>query len=181
MKKMMLSALIFIAGVTNGAIFELPLECEGEYGLGDTWTTTFDLGVGFTEISNVYIDWAGELTAFQGMPVPIASQFVASLYESDPQDYFSRAYVAGGVATYPNPKPFDLQSVFTDDDWTLLLDGQSSIEIWFGDTPHPTGSGGAAGTGSLNSATLVIEGTVVPEPITLALFGFGFLFIRKRN
>lgn len=180
MRMMMLSILMFIAGMANGAILELPLECEGEYGSGDTWTTNFDLGVEFTEISDVYVDWSGEITASKDMYVIVAHQFVASLYEYEPHDYFSRASVRGGVATYPDPEPFDLSSAFTDEDWTLLLDGQSSIQIWFGDTPH-AGSGGTEGTGTLNSATLVIEGTVVPEPASILLLLGGVAVMNKRN
>ena len=180
MRKIVLSIFLLIAGVTNCAIIEFPLECEGEFRYGDTWTTYFDLGVEFTEISNVYLDWAGEITASQDMFVLVANQFVASLYESDPHAYFSRAYVAGGVETFPDPEPFAQQSEFTDEEWTLLLDGQSSIQIWFGDTPH-AGAGSVGGIGNLDSARFVIEGIVVPEPVTLAVFGVGFLFIRKRT
>lgn len=180
MRKMMLSILLLTVGVAKGAIIEFPLNCEGEYIYGDTWTADVDFGVEFAEISNVYIDWSGEITASQDMFVLVAYQFVASLYEFDPHDYFSQASVRGGVATYPDPEPFSLPSTFTDEDWTLLLDGQSSIQIWFGDTPH-AGSGGAGGSGTLNQSKLIVEGVVVPEPTTVLLLSCGLFWIRKKH
>jgi len=162
-------------------IIELPFECEGDYLFHETWTASFDVGVEFAEISNVYLDWSGEITAFQGMRGIYASQFVASLYESDPYNYYARAYVAGGVPTYPNPEPFDLASQLDADDWIKLLDGQSNIEIWFGDTIHPLDSVVSAGTGRLDSAILVIEGTVIPEPATLFLLALGAILVRRKR
>ena len=177
---LLLCFFIGYAYTANAVIIELPLECEGEYGFHDTWITAFDLGVEFTEISSIYIDWSGEITAFQGMYGIYASQFVASLYESEPHNYFARAYMAGGTTTYPNSEPFDLQSQFTDD-WTMLLDGQSNIKIWFGDTIHPLGSVVSAGTGRLDSATLIIEGTIIPEPVTVSLLALGIVLLRRRR
>lgn len=41
------------------------LGCQPVYDFESTyWTTDFDLGVTFIEISNVYIDWAGEMKPF---------------------------------------------------------------------------------------------------------------------
>jgi hypothetical protein len=179
--------LLFVFISVGGAytaqaiIIELPLECEGEYGFYDTWTADFDLGVEFIEISSVCMDWSGEITASQGMWNLIAFQFVASLYESDPHDYYARTYVAGGKTTYPNPEPFDLLSQFEDEDWIMLLDGQSNIEIWFGDTIHLLDSVTSAGTGSLDSATLVIEGTIIPEPATLSLLALGAILAGRKK
>lgn len=108
--------------------------------------------------------------------------FVATLYELDHHDYFGRAYVQGGAATYPDPTLFDLQSSFTAEDWADLLDGQSTIEIWFGVTSHPLGLGsGEPGTGQLSSATLIVEGTVIPEPATFVLTVIGIFCVRKKH
>ena len=178
----LVAVILFIhATPSQAAIFEVPLACEGEYILSDTWNTDFNLGTAFTEITNVYISWSGEITASQDWLFVVAYQFVASLYELNPHDYYSRAYVMGGVDTYPDAEPFNLESVFDNDDWSLLLDGQSSIEISFWDTIHPLGSDGNDGTGTLNPATLVIEGNVVPEPGTVLLFGLGGLLLRRRG
>ena len=58
------AAVLLGAGVAGADIVELPLACEGVYDFNQPyWTTDFDLGVTFTEISNVYIDWSGEITS----------------------------------------------------------------------------------------------------------------------
>lgn len=166
-------------------IVELLLSCEGQYGLEQLWATEFDLGITFTEISNAYIDWSGTITAEligADPPFPINGQFVARLYESDPHDYMGAAFVRAGVATYPDPEPFDLQSSFINWSWSMLLDGQGRIEIWFGgiarpeiwDTVEPP-------SGMLDSATLVFNGTPVPEPATVILFALGGLMLRRRG
>ncbi len=184
MRKVILLMIVVIlfmhAMPAQSAIIEVPLACDGEYVLSDTWTTDFNLDTSFTDITNVYISWSGDITASQGMLGVVPNQFVASLYELDPHDYFSRAYVMGGVDSYPDAKPFDLDSVFGDDDWSLLLDGQCSIEIWFGGTFQPLGSGGNDGTGTLSPATLVIEGNIVPEPASILLVSLGILLLRRR-
>jgi hypothetical protein len=55
------------AGMANATIVQLDLfdlGCPTEFNWDNSyWRTDFDLGVTFTEISNVYIDWSGEITA----------------------------------------------------------------------------------------------------------------------
>ena len=183
----MLAAISFaMSSLANGEIvtYELPAAFEREYNYDDpTSSMAFDLGVSFTEISDVHIDWTGEIVGKETLNAGIIDyQFIATLYESDPYDYFARAYVQGGAGTYPNPEPFELQSSFTSADWAALLDGRSSIEIWFGATSHPLDSGsGLPGTGQLGSATLIVEGTVIPEPCSIFFLAIGSLVIRRVN
>ena len=54
----------------TAAIVELPLDCAGTYDPDNQyWTTDFDLGVTFTEIFHVYIDWSGGNCGFGASPV----------------------------------------------------------------------------------------------------------------
>ncbi len=56
--------VLVLAAGTFGDVVELPLNCAGFYDVNTpAWTMDFDLGVTFSEISNVYIDWSGLVTA----------------------------------------------------------------------------------------------------------------------
>jgi len=152
--------------VVNATVFELPLACEGQYTVEQTWTTDFDFGITFTEISNIYIDWSGSITAefvedlVSGNRFPIDAQFVADLYDLDTHDFCGGAYVQTGAATYPNPEPFGLQSAFYDYGWSKLLNGKGTIEIGFWGIYRPATLVTIEDpNGELTSATLVFEGT----------------------
>jgi len=181
--------------MARGDIVELDLfslGCPAEYDFkSPSWTTDFDLGVTFTEISHVYIDWSGEITAELVAPCgsppdtpahPLDGLFVATLYEPDPHDYFGRAYAQAGQATSPDPEPFELRSAFTDEGWSVLLDGRGAIEIslhiisrplYLCTVEYPCGQ--------LDSATLVLEGTVIPEPATILLLAIGIAGIQAKH
>jgi len=154
----------------NADFFEIPLACEGEYTLEQTWTTDFDLGVTFTEISNIYIDWSGSIRAefvenlVTGDRFPMDAQFIADLYDLVTNNFYCRASLQTGAATYPNPEPFDLQSTFSNGGWSMLLDGQGTIEIGFWGVFRPgTYITIEEPNGELASATLVIEGITFIE------------------
>jgi hypothetical protein len=152
------------------------------------WRVDFDLGVTFTEITNIYINWSGtitaELVAPFGLPdktKPIDALFVATLYEADPHDYFGRTSVQKGQTTYPTPDPFSIQSMFTDEDWSALLDGRSNIEIGLYGIFRPADLITVEYPHSqLDLAILVVEGTTVPEPSSLLLLALGAFGIRTK-
>jgi len=184
-----ISVLVVLLSITgaDADIVELPLGAEGRYDVDSgSWEMDFDLGVTFAEISNVYIDWSGTITAelvgiigFPDRGGPLDAQFVAILYELDPHNYFARAEVQGGVATYPDPDPFALQSAFTNEGWSTFLDGRGSVSIQVVQLARPA----VAYTieypsGQLDSATLVFEGTLVPEPMSILLLTLGIVIVR---
>jgi hypothetical protein len=174
-----------LARIAEADIVELSLSCEGQYDSGQSWTAEFDLGVTFTEISNVYIDWSGKITAElvgADPPFPIDAQFVAKLYEFAPYDYLGNAYIRTGAFMYPDPEPFDLRSTFTNEGWAMLLDGKGSIEIWFGGIMRPEYLGTLEPpSGLLESVTLVFDGVPIPEPVTILSLGLGFLILRRKK
>jgi len=169
----------------------LTLGCPQEYSwVTPNWSSSFDMDVTFIEINNVYIDWSGEITAELVVPCgsppetptqPLDGLFMATLYETEPHDYFGRAYVQGGAATSPVPEPFLLRSEFTEFDWSSLLDGEANIEIglcgvirllYLCTVKHPEGK--------IDSATLVIEG-IIPEPCAVSLLAYGGLVLLRKT
>lgn len=61
-----------------------------------------------------------------------------------------------------------------------LLDGQGRISIRYEIPIMLDGGYLEQGVVDLNEATLIIEGAVIPEPITLSLLTLGMLRLRKR-
>ena len=181
---------IMLAVVTGawGDVIELPLNCAGTYDINTSaWTYNFDLGVTFSEVSHVYIDWSGGITGgtaiyLNGSPNPVPVNGTLEAYIDMP---LQTVWISGGAVTYPNPEPFDVQSAFRlgfNGNWNNLLDGQGNITINY---PQPMTIPEVFpvdyGSAVLNDATLVVEGTVVPEPSTFVLLGFGLAQIIRRK
>ncbi|MFA6186064.1 MAG: hypothetical protein WC770_02470 [Phycisphaerae bacterium] len=160
------------------------------------WQINFDLGVTFTEISHIYIDWSGGITAgLAQMYSPFTFQPVG---EPFPVDVGIEAYLGrnphariadfyGGQTTYPTSEPFNSLSEFAIDGattWSDLLDGTGTI--WIGYTEPIFIYGGVVEHGSivLNSATIMVDGTVIPEPVTFTIIAIGLpvfrVFLRRK-
>jgi hypothetical protein len=179
-----------VAGITRADTVELPLNCAGTYDVNTPpWTTDFDLGVTFSEISHVYIDWSGEMTAgldeWMGNYNVAMVGFDAVLLGAYPN--IQVASIRGGVSTYPAPAPFDVQTEFwlwEPGIWDNLLDGKDTIRIDFISFAGviPEANVISLGSALLNDSTLVVEGTIIPEPATILLFGLnGFLLSRTQK
>ncbi len=181
-----ISVLVVLFGITgaDADIVELPLAAEGRYDVNSPhWEMDFDLGVTFTEISYVYIDWSGKIMAGlavdpmrpgpQPFPLDVG---ISSYLGANPWARLAAVY--GGEATYPEPEGFDLQSEFGlpgANIWSDLLDGQGTIEIGHAVLGGPYLAYVEFGFVVLNEATLVVEGTPVPEPATIIFLALGVL------
>ncbi|HEW78397.1 MAG TPA: PEP-CTERM sorting domain-containing protein [Phycisphaerales bacterium] len=173
-----------ISPLAEADIVELPLAAEGLYDFNQPyWTTDFDLGVTFTEISNVYIDWSGGITgglaiyySDRDAPFPMNVGIYAAM------GYLRITAVWGGEATYPDPEPFDSLSEIPPGTsvWSDLLDGQGTIGIQYTEAIMLYGKYVEHGSVVLNDATLVVDGTVVPEPATLLLLVLGITGLRAK-
>jgi len=91
----------------------------------------------------------------------------------------------GGETTYPDPEPFTVQSnfiLFSFGSWESLLDGKGPLALSYSEKWFATWGGAyiEPGSISLTNATLVLEGTVIPEPATLLLTAIGVIFLRRR-
>jgi hypothetical protein len=187
-----ISALVLLLGITgaDAAIVELPLACEGWYDVNTPdWEMNFDLGVTFTDISHVYIDWSGEIMAGLAVdpmrpgPQPFPLDVGISAYlGANPWPRLAAVY--GGEATYPEPEGFVFQSEFGlpgATTWSDLLDGQGTIVIDHAILGGPYVAYVEFGFVVLNEVTLVVDGTPVPEPGTLFMLGFGAAMMRKKR
>ena len=181
-----ISGLVLLLSITgvDAAIVELPLGAEGRYDVDSgSWEMDFDLGVTFTEISHVYIEWSGEITAGLATdpwvpgPQPFPCEVGISAYLGrNPGARLAAVY--GGEATYPEPEGFDCQSEFKiwpPTTWSDLLDGQGTISMGYAVLGGPYLTYVEFGFVDLSSATLVVEGTPVPEPATVIFLSLGVL------
>jgi len=192
MKKGIITGTLFVLGFclpkVNAEIVQVPLNCAGTYDINSPYQQIdFDLGVTFTEISHVYIDWSGQITAGLAIyysdpenPFPVDVEIRASL-GSNPWPRLT--YVRGGKTTYPDPMFFDTLSEFDwqDSTWSDLLDGEGTIRVSYIEPIIGDGRVETSGTIILNNASLVVDGTVVPEPATYLLFTIGIAGIRLVN
>ena len=90
----------------------------------------------------------------------------------------------GGEATYPEPEGFDSRTEFEllgQTTWSDLLDGQGWIGIGYTELGGPYIIYVEFGFVDLASATLVVEGTIVPEPATIVLLVAGIIGVRARK
>jgi len=180
-RTVMVAALISVLGryQARAELVELPLDCAGTYDIDNPyWTSDFDLGVTFTEIFHVYIDWAGEITGGLAIdphapddPFPVDAGLLAVIGKPL---IWRHTEVWGGETTYPNPEPFATQSEFQEGTmpWSKLFHGQGTITIEYTELIIP-GSYIEHGSVLLNEATLLVDGTVVPEPSMLLFLAVG--------
>jgi hypothetical protein len=190
----MLAVVLFVTSPLVRAeiiTYELPPAFEREYNYDDPYLQMdFDIGVSFTEISNVYIDWSGEITAGLavhnddpcGVPFPLDVGIYASLGFNPSLRYTA---LWGGSANHPNPELFDLQSEFESSpgptDWSDLLDGQGTVTISYTEPIMLDDTFVEHGLVVLNDASLLVEGVVVPEVSTLLILGMGLIGMRVKK
>ena len=170
------------SGMADADIVELnlfDLGCPTEFNWDmQYWQTDFDLGVEFVEISNVYIDWSGEITGglaidYRKPDEPFPLEVAISSYLDVPID--AGASIWGGETTYPEPESFDCQSdleLFGLGTWSSLLDGQATISLYYEGLIIIGGRYVESGSIVLDRANLVIEG-VIPEPSAFSILLLG--------
>jgi hypothetical protein len=194
-KSILLLTGLLIVTQANADIIQYNLNCGRSYWPRSTWTADFDLGTEFSEISNISLQWSGSIKAVEFEPiVPIPNfppyyngYFKAQIFDLGSSTALATKSVYGGSTTAPAPQTFDLLSELNMD-YSPFLDGVGSIKItfnqkypllWYSDIPILRIVSNASG--QLDPATLIFEGTVVPEPATLILLTLGTLFLRQKK
>jgi len=169
----------------------LTLGCPQTYNQSSSYyQTDFDLGITFNDIDHVYIDWRGEITSGlatqygnPSSPYPLRVGFYASMGFNP---FLRRNTVWGGELTYPEPENFD--SIFEIElpggsTWSDLLDGQGTITLGYSELIIIDGYYSESGLVFLEEATMLVEGSIVPEPSSFlfAFFSGLSLFTIKRR
>jgi len=193
-KSVLLLIIIIFVNAAAADTVEYDLSCDGYYWLGNTWTQNFDLGVTFSDISSIEICLAGSITAVEFEPVvPLSiydrysdGRFNTSIRDFGSSTALASKSVSAGLDTAPSPEPFNLQSLFSISDYSPFLDGTGSININLSQTYPLLWYSGllevvSNASGQIDSAKLVFEGTVVPEPAALLLFGLGALHLLRKQ
>lgn len=167
----------------------LSLGCPSEFDFQSSpWSYNFDLGVQFSSIDHVYMDWSGEITGglftYLGNPngPQPANVSITAKLGSYPS-YYRQSSHWSGKSTYPNPEAFNALSEFLKGDMPLseLFDGQETIEISYDETLDELGDYWFVehGSISLNKVNLVIDGTIIPEPSMFVFLMLGGFYIKR--
>jgi len=130
-------------------------------------------------------DWSGEITAGLATdpmipaPQPFPEDVGLSAWLGS-APFWRHTSVYGGAATYPEPEVFDFKSEFElgSMPWSELFDGQGTIRISYIELVGPYMTNVESGFVVLNEATLVVDGTPVPELATALLLGLGIIGVR---
>jgi len=142
------------------------------------------------DISNISINWFGDITAeltFSQFPLPdghtylTPGGFSVSLYKTDIEnDTFAQVFHYGGVDSHPDPEPFNLVQAFSDHGWPSFYNGVAFLEVSFAaGSSFPESYPLEEASGNIDSAILVIDGTVIPEPSSFLIITVGAFWIRK--
>ena len=190
-KILLIIGFVLILGQINtskATIIEYPLDCAGTYDRdNDIWEKNFDIGTEFTYISHVYIDWEfdiiGAKAVYDDPENPVPKDVIIAVAVGI-QPNWKHQYISGGASTYPVSESFDITTEITkgSGSWSMLYDGKEYIKISYQEYLFD-GYYIESGFVTLNSAKLIIDGTLVPEP-TITLFitvgSLGVFRIRKR-
>lgn len=179
-------AVLLLGTAVQADIFELPLDgLPGSY-VGDSKEMSFDFGQEFQSVASVSIRISGtfdgglyQIYDDMGYPAGLASSpGMVSVLEAQNQGFD----VVG----------LELGSSFSGAQSTYLFTPVSAVDLMlpgWGDVS--LGIGGVYGfggstvieepTANITSATLIIDGTPVPEPLTLSVLGAGAVALLRRR
>ena len=150
------------------------------------WSYNFDLGVQFSNIQHVYMDWSGEITGGLADHIGNLDPYPAPVYIraviGSPPDWMHSS-VDGGWTTYPDPELFseNTEFMYETSPFYLLFDGKHDIKISYREYIILDGWYVEHGSVSLTKAKLVVEGTIIPEPSSFLTICLGGLILKTKK
>jgi len=194
MKKVIIIAVIgsvfLITSPVQADLVELDLLALGCPTVHDfdtpQWSYDFDLGVQFSNIQHVYMDWSGEITGGMAERIGNPDPFPAPVYiEAAIGSPFNWRHtdIDGGLATYPDPELFDAKTefIYGTMPWSELFDGKHDIKLSYHEYILLDGRYVEHGSVSLTKAKLVVEGTIIPEPSSFLIICLGGLILKTKR
>jgi len=181
-RNLMTAIVVLAVGTPLMAVtYAVPLCSNRPFTTGYPFYFNIDLGTPLASVQQVQFSCEGTITGgLISYGQPYGTKFLAGLDEG-PGYWLATASYAG-EATWPAPESFSGTYGFSSSggaNWDMLLDGQTSgwIELsvlfWIPEHPPPI----SFPSGTISSASLIIEATPVPEPGSALLVLIGGLWM----
>ena len=164
----LLMLAVGISDICAADTFVIPLPVGGSYSAGTKMPFDFDLEQTLIEVHEVRFYCKGSVTAgLSYFSTPFSWAFEAWMPASP--GYWIARGPSAGESTYPDPEPFEGESLFTpllSPTWDFMLDGTGSGWVELPDVMYiPENPPKKFPTGYIESAHITIEATVARVPL----------------
>ncbi len=177
-----------IGADVRATTFTVPLP-TGTFRCNDPETSvSFDLGTRLQNVQSVMLQAQGQIMGgidYWGRPFSWSFDYYLSDDPSPGYGWYAKT-TSAGAATWPVPEALASTSSFSflgisEANWDFLLDGHAVTYLEFGIGWVPETPPRSFPSGTISSAAIVIEATVLPEPGMTSLMTLGGLMVGLRR